>query len=169
MDTKHGISRGCPISPLLGALYLKELDDAFNNQPELYYSRYMDDIVILTKTRWQNSRVVKRLNQVFNSLKVKQHPDKTFIGQIDKGFDFLGYHFSRKVLQLAPITVRKHVERKNRLYEQQAKKKAISKEMALVLGHYVKRWQCWCTAGLGNIKLASYGGSRGNLTARGQT
>ena len=21
------------------------------------------------------------------------HPDKTFIGRIDKGFDFLGYHF----------------------------------------------------------------------------
>ncbi|MFT6991854.1 MAG: hypothetical protein ACJASL_003850, partial [Paraglaciecola sp.] len=26
-------------------------------------------------------------------LKVEQAPDKTFIGKISKGFDFLGYHF----------------------------------------------------------------------------
>jgi len=43
--------------------------------------------------------------------------------------------------------VRKHVKRLRRLYEQQTKKKATSQEIALVLGEYVKRWQCWCTAG----------------------
>lgn len=114
----------------------------------------MDDILILSKTRWQNRRAIKQLNQCFNRLKVKQHPDKIYIGKIEKGFDFLGYHFSRKPLQLAPITVKKHVERYRRLYEQQRNKKAISEEVALVLGDYVKRWQCWCTAGLGNITLA---------------
>ena len=35
-----------------------------------------------------------------------------------------------------------------RLYEQQKKKKATSSEIALVLGDYVKRWQCWCSSGL---------------------
>jgi len=30
---------------------------------------------------------------MFEQLKVKQHPDKTFIGKIEKGFYFLGYHF----------------------------------------------------------------------------
>jgi hypothetical protein len=42
-------------SPLLGALYLKACDDTFNKQG-LYYVRYMDDILILTKTRWHNRR-----------------------------------------------------------------------------------------------------------------
>lgn len=87
--------------------------------------------------------------------KVEQHPDKTFIGRIEKGFYFLGYHFSRKKLRLADITVRKHVERLHRLYEQQIDKKATSQEMAFVLGEYVKRWQAWCTAGLTEIMLVS--------------
>jgi hypothetical protein len=26
-----------------------------------------------------------------SELKVEQHPDKTFIGRIERGFDFLGY------------------------------------------------------------------------------
>jgi hypothetical protein len=38
------------MSPILGALYLKVLDDHFTNK-NLYYVRYMDDILILTKTR----------------------------------------------------------------------------------------------------------------------
>jgi RNA-directed DNA polymerase len=54
----------------------------------------MDDILILTKTRWQNRKAVKELNQILNQLKVEKHPDKTYIGKVENGFDFLGYHFN---------------------------------------------------------------------------
>jgi RNA-directed DNA polymerase len=84
---------------------------------------------------------------------LKQHPGKTFIGRIDKGFDFLGYRFSGKPLALADITVRNHVERRHRLYEQQQTQQASPTEAALALGDYVKRWRRWCTAGLSIIKL----------------
>ena len=56
----------------------------------------MDDILVLTKTRWQLRRAVRKLNQTFTELKVSRHPDKTFIGHIEKGFDFFGDRFSRK-------------------------------------------------------------------------
>jgi RNA-directed DNA polymerase len=151
-DISTGISRGCPLSPLLGALYLKQLDDHFKHK-DVYYVRYMDDILILSKTRWHNRKAIKAMNQIFNQLKLKQHPDKTFMGRIERGFDFLGYHFSTEPLQLAKITVRKYVERYSRLYEQLKRKKANSNESALVLEQYVKRWQCWCTAGLGITSL----------------
>ncbi len=147
LDIEQGISRGCSLSPIFGALYLKELDDQMR-QKGLFYVRYMDDILIFSKTRWQNRRVVKQLNQTFNELKIKQHPDKTFIGKIDKGFDFLGYHFSRQPLQLATITVKKHLEKLLRLYEQQSHKKATSNELAFALEKYIQRWLRWCTAGL---------------------
>ena len=137
----------------MGGLYLKALDDTFGQNRDLYYIRYMDDILIMTKTRWHNRRAIKLLNQYFNELKVKQHPDKTFIGRIEKGIDFLGYHFSRKPLKIASITVRKHVERMHRLYEQQNIKKATSSEIAFILGDYVKRWQRWCTAGLSELTI----------------
>ena len=47
------------------------------------------------------ARAVCILNQTFNELMVEQHPDKTFIGRIEKDFDFLGYYFSRSALRLA--------------------------------------------------------------------
>ena len=72
----------------------------------------MDDILILSHTRWQNRKAVSILSEYFTQLGLTKHPDKTFIGRIDQGFFiFFGYHFSRTPLQLASQTVRKHVER----------------------------------------------------------
>ena len=53
----------------------------------------MDDIVVLAPTRWKLRWAVKAVNEVLSSLRLEKHPDKTFIGRIEKGFDFLGYHF----------------------------------------------------------------------------
>ena len=146
-DIEGGISRGCPLSPILGALYLRALDEQFA-ELDVFYIRYMDDILILSKTRWHNRRAVKRLNQCLGALKLEKHPDKTFIGRIEKGFDFLGYHFSRAPLRLARKTWEKHVLHIIRLYEQLSKKKATPDEVAAALGLYVKRWRRWTSSGL---------------------
>jgi len=151
-DIEDGISRGCPLSPLLGALYLSSLDEHFASK-DVCYIRYMDDILILSKTRWQNRKVVRQLNQILGKLKVEKHPDKTFIGKIEKGFDFLGYHFSNEPLKLAEKTVEKHALHFVRLYEQLRQKKATSNEMASTLGLYVTRWQRWAVAGLPRIAI----------------
>jgi hypothetical protein len=89
--------------------------------------------------------------------------------KLEKEFDFLEYHFSRQGLQLSSITLRKHVERINRLYEKQTKKKATSSEMALVQGNYAKRIQCWSTTELGKFKHDVYDASLRNLIKQGQT
>ena len=65
----------------------RALDKHFK-QHGLFYNRYMDDISILTKTRRQNRRAVRQMNQLFNQLKVS------------RGFDFLRYHFSNNKLRL---------------------------------------------------------------------
>jgi hypothetical protein len=120
----------------------------FSQKKNGYTTRYMDNILIMTKTRWQNRKAIKDMNQCFAQLNVEQHPDKTFIGRIEKEFDFLGYHYCRKPLRVAHVTIQKHVERTARLYEQHRIKKATAKAMADVLGQYVTRWQRWCIAGL---------------------
>jgi RNA-directed DNA polymerase len=71
-DCERGISLGCPLSPLIGAFFLDRLDRQMT-ATGLFYVRFMDDILVLAPTRWK-------------------HPDKTFIGRIERGFDFLGYH-----------------------------------------------------------------------------
>ncbi len=64
--------------------------------------RFEDYILVLAPTRWKLCRAVRVLNQVLSSLKLEKHPEKTFIGRIEKGFYFLGYHFSRAELTVAP-------------------------------------------------------------------
>ncbi len=47
---QQGISRGCPLSPLMGAVYLKRLDERIEASGAAY-ARFMDDWVILAPTR----------------------------------------------------------------------------------------------------------------------
>lgn len=103
-DIEQGISLGSPLSPLMGALYLKPLDD---RMAELgcFYVRYMDDWVILAPTRWKLRNAIKAVNGVMADLRVEKHPDKTFIGRISRGFDFLGSWFSPSGLGVALKTV----------------------------------------------------------------
>jgi RNA-directed DNA polymerase len=37
---------------------------------------------------------LKLVNQTLGMLSLEKHPDKTFIGRIERGFDFLGSYFS---------------------------------------------------------------------------
>ncbi|MCP3661301.1 MAG: hypothetical protein GY696_02210 [Gammaproteobacteria bacterium] len=139
-----GLSRGCPLSPLMGALFLRCLDEQFEGS-SLYYVRYIDDILILAPTRWKLRKAVKRLNQTLADHGMEKHPDKTFIGQIDKGFDFLGYHHSKAGLSLATKTFENFISRLTRLYEQ----KKTAPDVGAALGEYVRRWLRWVQAALG--------------------
>ena len=53
--------------------------------------------------------------------RLEKHPDKTFIGRIERGFDVLGDPFSRDGLTVAKATIEKFVARATRLYQQDRK------------------------------------------------
>jgi RNA-directed DNA polymerase len=148
-----GLSRGCPLSPVIAAYYLKGLDEQMEGDTRYFYRRFMDDVIVLAKTRWHLRKAVRTVNQHFHQLKVEQAPDKTFIGKISRGWDFLGYYFDGKQLTVAAKTVEKHVLHYRQLYEKLRMKKATSIEMASVIGLYVTRWQRWVAAGLQGIKI----------------
>ena len=133
-----GISLGCPLSPLMGALYLKPLDDAVGTA-RLFYARFMDDWVIIAPGRWKLRKIVKIVNTVLNRLKIEKHPDKTFIGTAIKGFDFLGYRVKPGKLSVSQSTIKRHFERVVRLYEQGAGYNRVRR--------YVRRWFDWLKAG----------------------
>ncbi|EFE54093.1 hypothetical protein PROVRETT_07089 [Providencia rettgeri DSM 1131] len=139
---ESGIARGCALSPLLGAFHLWALDNYFAGQKKIAYARYMDDFIIMAKTRWSLRHQVKRLNQFFNEYGFKQHPDKTFIGKVDKGFDWLGGQFGAQGLEgISPRSQANHVERLRRLYEQ-TRHWGKDKQQARV-AKYRKRWAIW--------------------------
>ena len=72
-------------------------------------------------------------------LKLTLHPDKTFIGKIGKGFDFLGYRLTLSGLRVALETIRRFQHKLTVLYEQGADKNRIRK--------YVTNWKRWTYSG----------------------
>jgi hypothetical protein len=122
-DIKQGISSGCPLSPLISSFYLYELDKEMEDK-HVFYRRYMDDIIVLSPTRWKLRKAIKTVNQHFEKLKLKQHPDKTTIGRITNDFDFLGYQFGQEKITVSIRTIQNHIRRITQLYEQ---KKASTK------------------------------------------
>ena len=110
----------------------------------LFYVRFMDDILVLSPTRWKLRKAVKAVNQVLGSLNLEKHPDKTFIGRIERGFDFLGYHFRPGRLSVTEKSIENFVARAIRLYEQEPGEPSGSSRF----GVYVRRWVGWVQAGL---------------------
>ena len=137
-DIKRGIPRGASLSPLLGAFYLLELDKKMGKL-DVKYVRYMDDILILAPTRWKLKKAIRVLNQTFDELKLEKHPDKTLIGRIERGFDFLGYFIKPGLLTVFQETLVRFTKRITRLYEQgRGKPEGFPR-----LGVYVQRWMRW--------------------------
>jgi hypothetical protein len=145
-EITKGISLGCPLSPLMGALFLKPLDDLMGKMG-LFYVRYMDDWVILAPTRWKLRGAVKAVQELMGELKLALHPDKTFIGRIARGFDFLGYWFSPEGLGITLKSVERMLDRVTRLYEQGAGDYRIE--------DYVRHWWRWVRCGVRMVKFTS--------------
>ena len=139
----EGIGRGCALSPLIGAALLYDMDTHFTGVKEVLYARYMDDFVLLTRSRWQLRRCVRDLNQFFAMDGFEKHPEKTRIGRVVKGFDWLGAWITPADLTVAPRALENHRQRTLRLYEH-ARARGLSKSEARVLvQRYVRRWEGW--------------------------
>ncbi len=98
---------------------------------------------MLATTRWKLRKAIKAVNEVLAELRVEKHPDKTFIGRIARGFDFLGYWFSPLGLGVAKKTVDRMLDKVALLYEQGADEKRIES--------YLKRWWQWVRSGVDGV------------------
>jgi len=141
---------GGSLSPILGGLYLNPLDQIMGQDKRLVYVRYMDDFVVLAKTRWHLKKAIAQIHRVTGDLKLRLHRKiKSFIGRTDKGFDFLGYtiHPQRRLCP-SSVSLERLVQRARRLYEQGGDKQR--------LWEYVTHWHRWL-----------HGGLKGSVTRKG--
>jgi RNA-directed DNA polymerase len=149
---RRGIPRGFPLSPLLAGFHLFELDRQLAGGKATRYLRFMDDLLILTRTRWQLKRAVAHMNRWFTAAGLQQHPEKTFIGRIARGFAWLGYQFDASGLaSLATRALDNHQIKLRRLYEQARRLRWSEEQTQQRVVEYLKRWQRWTTAGLGSL------------------
>ena len=127
-DIEQGISLGNPLSPLMAAVYLQPLDEAFEGQ-EWFYARFMDDFVVIVPTRWKLNSAVSKVSQILNQQKLPKADDN--IGRSQRGFDFLGYHFTPQSLTMGKISLQRRDARIYRLYEQGTSEYRVGETISL--------------------------------------
>jgi len=145
-EYQQGLPLGCPLSPLLGAVLLTPLDEQLA-QSGVFYVRYMDDILVMASTRWKLRRTIRMVKQGLSRLGLATHPEKTWVGKSERGFDFLGYHVSQEGFTVAEATVTRCVTRIRQLYEQERRRPTQSSPF----GVYVSRWWRWAEGGLPDL------------------
>ena len=80
---------------------------------------------------------------------VEKQPEKTFIGRVEKGFDYLGYHLRPGRIEVSTCTIRRFAKHAVRLYEREQGQS----NCPAMLGEYVRRWRRWAAGGLGQSLL----------------
>ncbi|NOI86993.1 antiviral reverse transcriptase Drt3a [Vibrio sp. 99K-1] len=99
--TSNGLPRGLSISPILSEIFMRSIDTKIRSVPGVYYySRYVDDIFILSTKKYEEVKL--SLDKILKENFLKTN-NKTFIKNIpsvtDKEttkatFDYLGYKYT---------------------------------------------------------------------------
>lgn len=137
--------KGCePLQAVTVRGQCGSLDEAMLEQERkgrILYRRFMDDFVILARSRHALRRAIRKVHEVLSGLSLALHPVKRFIGRTEMGFDFLGYqiHPNRK-LRPSRVSLHRLTERARQLYEREASIKR--------LWQYVIKWHRWLHGGL---------------------
>jgi len=91
-----GTPQGGVISPLLANIYLHAFDREMTRRGHQVV-RYADDFVVLCKSEKKAQRALEVVDQILTKqLKLTIHPEKTQVTSFARGFDFLGFHLSRR-------------------------------------------------------------------------
>jgi hypothetical protein len=142
-----GLPLGSSLSPFFGALYLDDLDRAFENKADCFYYRYMDDIIILVKTKRQFQKARKTIFRMLKSLKLTLSRRKSLMGALVQkgGFHYLGINYqvtqtpdsSKTQVQstLHPRTCRRARDKAQTLTDHAVNPADIQR--------YLKRWATW--------------------------
>ena len=92
-DNTAGIPEGLPISNILANVYMLALDEKFLQISSCLYCRYVDDILILTDDS-QIDFLKCALSNEIRRRGLALNEEKTVSGNIQNGFDYLGYTIS---------------------------------------------------------------------------
>lgn len=98
-----GVPQGLAISNLLAEIALRSVDEEFKQIPNIWYKRYVDDILILT-TDDQALVIARQLIAKLTKLGLSPHaigPDsKSQVAKLDSPFCFLGYQIEKNNVQV---------------------------------------------------------------------
>ncbi len=100
-ERTKGLAQGSPLSPILANLYLDSFDEQIKRW-DVRMIRYVDDFIILTKSKEEAENILSRTEAYLSELGLKLKKEKTAIRHIKDGFQFLGMKFARSEVVVEP-------------------------------------------------------------------
>lgn len=125
IDVIYKYNKGLPIgnmsSQILAIYYLNSLDHYIKEDLKIkYYIRYMDDGVIIHNDKEYLKYCLEEINKKIKELKLELN-EKTKIGKITNGIDFLGFRFyiinKRLIMRLRNSTKKRFKRRIKNMYK----------------------------------------------------
>lgn len=93
-ERKLGLYQGSGIAPVLSNIYLMEFDRWMKAEAP-YFVRYSDDLIALGGSREQVTDLLLQAVRELEKLGLAVNQDKSSMGEIAEGVDFLGYHLDQ--------------------------------------------------------------------------
>ena len=130
-DGNTGIDLGSPMNQLIALAMLDDLDKRLRQSPVVFV-RYMDDIIILGKSKEVLKEVLEIVKEELDIKALTLNSKKTHIAPITKPISFLGFSFLlHKTGRITMRPLKKKVAKRRRKLKRQAQlviKGVISKE-----------------------------------------
>lgn len=97
--SKRGVAQGSPISPLYSNIYLNLIDQLWHKlgYPEKLGAtlwRYADDAILVCRKSAQEA--LEAFTAIAQRMELTLNNEKTQITKLNKGFEFLGFHFVKR-------------------------------------------------------------------------
>lgn len=127
--SEKGVMAGIPISGYLANIYMNEIDwIMYRNYT--YYTRYADDVIILTNKREEEKQ---KFIELLKPLKVTLNPKKIDEGFTKDGLVFLGFFISSHEIDMNQRSIdkmKKRIKRRSKWFNMWLTKKNVSREIA---------------------------------------
>lgn len=102
----RGVMAGVPLSAFLSNMYLRKLDEYFENK-DCLYARYSDDIILFHEDKEKLEEYREYILSFIKEKGLKINPEKELFTEPGERFDFLGFSYHNGVIDLSKNTVKK--------------------------------------------------------------
>ncbi len=119
-----GLPMGNQTSQWFALYYLDKIDRLIKEKYQIkYYTRYMDDLVLLHESKEHLQKCLREIEKVAKELLKLEFNEKTQISPVSEGVDYVGWHFylsdSGKVIKRLRTSNKKRFKRRLKAFQKQ--------------------------------------------------
>jgi retron-type reverse transcriptase len=103
---EKGIMAGTPMATFYANLYLKDLDEYFENKGVIY-ARYSDDIIVFAESREMVEKYAEYIKKQLHEKGLTVNQSKECFNNPGEAWTFLGFKYEKGIIDIAPATVKK--------------------------------------------------------------